>query len=333
MEFVIKGIVSRVESKDYYVLPEDGMDEIRCSIKGKFRKDFNMKKDKMFKSDIVTVGDYVEYDINEDRTGVIHTVEKRKNYLSRKSPKIKGASYRGERMEQVIAANIDNVVIVTSIKEPVFNNKVLDRFLVAVESSSLPAIIIVNKSDLDEDNDIDVIKDIYEPIGYDVYAVSAKNKIYDDDLKNSLIGKKNLFWGHSGVGKSSIVNMLFGLDLNTGEISNFTNKGTHTTVTAVMLKIDNNNLNLAHDFSSGSTYIIDTPGIREIDPYGIRKEDLGHYFVEFRDYIPYCRFNTCTHYHEPGCGVLAALEEGRIDPLRYDSYLRILETIEEDIFF
>lgn len=308
------------------------MDEIRCSIKGKFRKEFNMKKDKMYKSDIVTVGDYVEYDVNEDKSGVIHKVYERKNYLSRKSPKVKGASYRGERMEQVIAANIDNVVVVTSIKEPIFNNKVLDRFLVAAESSSLPVMIVVNKIDLDDDNEVNLIRDIYERIGYDVHAISAKKKIFDDDLKNSLVGKKNLFWGHSGVGKSSILNALFDFDFNTGIVSNFTNKGTHTTVTAVMLKIVDNN-SLAHDFNSEATYIIDTPGIREIDPYGIKKEDLGHYFVEFRDFIPNCRFNTCTHQHEPGCGVLAAVEEGEIDPLRYDSYLRILETIEEDIFF
>ncbi len=143
-----------------------------------------------------------------------------------------------------------------------------------------------------------------------------------DAIKEKLKGKKNLFFGHSGVGKSSLINMLFPqLSLKTGEISSFTDKGTHTTVTSIMIKVDEN------------TYVIDTPGIREIDPFGIRKEDLGHYFIEFINFISECKFNTCTHYHEPGCAVIKAVEDGEITIERYDSYLRMLETIEEDILF
>jgi ribosome biogenesis GTPase len=143
-----------------------------------------------------------------------------------------------------------------------------------------------------------------------------------DDLKDEIIGNKNVLWGHSGVGKSSLLNKIFpGLNLEIGEISSFTVKGTHRTVTSKMIKV-------AHD-----TYVIDTPGVREIDPFGIKKEDLSHYFIEFKPFIENCRFSTCTHYHEPECGVIAALQEGKISEERYDSYLRILETIEEDIFY
>ena len=295
---------------------------IRCSIKGKFKKEFNLKKEKLFKTNIVVVGDFVEFDLNEDKTGVIHKIEKRKNYLSRKSPKIKGASYRGERLEQVIAANIDNLFIISSVSLPEFNNKVIDRFLVTAESSDIKPFIIINKSDLDQDNSINYWVELYESIGYKV----IKTSIYEDDglieLKKLLHSKKNLFWGQSGVGKSSLLNEMYpDIDLAIGDISNYTDKGKHTTVTSIMIEIN------------PETFIIDTPGVREIDPFGIRKEDLGHYFIEFDDFAQNCKFNTCTHYHEPGCKVIEAVENGEISEERYDSYLRILETIEEDIVF
>jgi ribosome biogenesis GTPase len=141
-------------------------------------------------------------------------------------------------------------------------------------------------------------------------------------IKDLLPGKKSLFWGQSGVGKSSIINKIFpGLSLNIGKISTYTDKGKHTTVTTNMINVGEN------------TFIIDTPGIREIDPFGIRKEDLGHYFLEFTDYIYDCRFNTCTHFHEPECAVVEAVNNKKISEYRYDSYLRILDTIEEDIIF
>lgn len=151
---------------------------------------------------------------------------------------------------------------------------------------------------------------------------SKKNGEGIDELKQMLKGKKNIFWGQSGVGKSSILNVLYpGLNLNVGKISSSSDRGMHTTVTSIMIRVEED------------TYIIDTPGIREIDPYGIRKEDVGHYFLEFEPYINECRFNTCTHNHEPGCAVIKAVENDNISVERYDSYLRILETIEEDIIF
>ena len=318
----IKGIVSRIESKDYYLFPENGSGEVRCTLRGRFKKEFNLKKDKLYKTDIAVVGDYVDFDMNEDGSGVVTKIEERNNYLSRKAPKIKGAGFRGERLEQVVAANIDNMFIVSCTAGPDFNNKVVDRFIVTGESAHINVFIIINKIDLDSENIMHEWKNLYSGIGYKVFLTSAENGEGLDALKEQLQGNKNLFWGQSGVGKSSLFNRMFPeLKLKVGEISSYTDKGTHTTVTSVMINV------------SDDTYIIDTPGIREIDPFGIRKEDLGHYFLEFGEYINECRFNTCTHHHEPGCAVIDAVESGVISLERYDSYLRLLETVEQDIRF
>jgi len=293
-----------------------------CSLRGKFKKDYELKKDKLFFTDFITVGDNVEFNFNKDGTGVITKIDKRKNHLSRKLPKVRGASYRGERLEQVVAANIDNVVIVTSVHQPDFNNRVLDRLLVAAESSHLNVLIVLNKSDLDKSGISSQWEKLYKGIGYKFILTSVVNTEAILLLKNEIRNAINLFWGHSGVGKSSLLNKMFPeLKFKIGGISSFSSKGTHTTVTSVLKKVDEN------------TFIIDTPGMREIDPYGIRKSDLGHYFIEFTEYINKCKFNTCTHYHEPGCEVIKAVKDGLISEERYDSYLRILETIEEDINF
>jgi ribosome biogenesis GTPase len=272
--------------------------------------------------DIAVVGDYVDYNLNDDGTGTIYNIEKRHNYISRKAPKVKGASYRGERLEQILASNIDNFFIITSIFEPVFNNKVVDRFLVIGESAGLNCYIIINKEDLDQENLLSEWENIYTSIGYKVIRTSAKNGIGIRELEDLFNEKKNIFWGQSGVGKSSLLNAIFSeFNLKTKLISSYNEKGTHSTVTSTLFKVGNN------------TYVIDTPGVREIDPYGIKQEDLGHYFKEFIPFLKNCRFNTCTHNHEPGCAVLEAVEKEKIFPERYDSYLRLLETIEQDILF
>ncbi len=294
-------------------------EHIRCTLRGKFKKDFHLKKDKQYLTDIAVVGDYVEFSLNEDGTGVITGIDKRENYISRKAPRIKGAGFHGERLEQVIAANIDNLIVVSSIQEPAFNNKTVDRLLVAGESAKVIVYLIINKSDLDNNNEISEWKSLYEQSGYKVFVTSAITGAGTGDLKKLLSGNTSLFFGQSGVGKSSLLNAMYpGLDLKTGEISRFTEKGTHTTVTSVMIKTAEN------------TFVIDTPGIREIIPYGLTKQDLGHYFIEFLNYINDCKFNTCTHLHEPGCAIIDAVNKGNISPYRYNSYLRMLETIEED---
>lgn len=316
------GIISRIESKDVFVFDKESKTEIRCSLRGKFKKDFNLKKDKLYQTDFAVVGDFVNYELNQDHTGVINKILERRNHLSRKAPKIKGASYRGERLEQVVASNIDNFFIITSIYSPEFNNKSVDRFLVTGESSKMNNILVINKTDLDEDKLSSKWLEFYSSIGYKTILTSTYSNEGIDEIRKMLIGKTSLFWGHSGVGKSSLLNSLFSeINLHVGEISQSTNKGKHTTVTVKMLE------------PSENTFIIDTPGIREIEPYGIKKEDLGHYFIEFSDYINLCRYNTCTHSHEPNCGVINAVIDNKISEVRYESYLRMLETIEDDLHF
>jgi ribosome biogenesis GTPase len=288
----------------------------------KFKIEFNLKKDKLFKVNLVVAGDEVDFDLNKDGTGVVHTIHERKNYLSRKAPKLKGASYRGERLEQVISANIDNLFIINSVINPRFNNKSIDRIIVAGESSHLKINIIVNKIDLGIDEEMNEWIKIYSSIGYNVISCSAKSLIGLEELRKELIKKKNLFWGISGVGKSTILNSLYPeLGFKTSEVSLTTSKGRHTTVTSILKKVEED------------TFIIDTPGISEIDPYGIKKENLSHYFIDFIPYLKNCRFNTCTHNHEPECGVIDAVEKGQIYEKRFDSYLNLLNTIEEDMIF
>lgn len=221
----------------------------------------------------------------------------------------------------MIASNINNLVIVSSSSSPKFNNKLIDRLIVTGESTHVDVTIIINKIDL-EDKDYFTFVQIYKKIGYNVFETSVKKEIGINELKNHLSGKVNLFWGHSGVGKSSLLNLLYpNLNLKVNDVSSYSSKGKHTTVTVYLIKVEQD------------TIIIDTPGIREMDPYGIKKQDLGHYFKEFLEYINECKFSTCTHYHEPGCAVIKAVEDGLISQERYDSYLNILNTIEDDLYF
>lgn len=321
-EAQIEAKIARIESNTYYAVPlKEPSRIVRSTLRGKFKKDFRLKKDKLYTTDICVVGDQVEVLMNEDGTGVIHSISPRKNHLSRKAPKIKGASYRGERLEQVIAANLDALYVVMSFQRPEFNNKILDRFLVVGESAQIEVAIIMNKFDLVTEEDEDWI-DFYEDLGYSVFCTCAKTGAGVNALKESFRGKTSLMWGQSGVGKSSLLNNMFpGLLLSTNDISEWSNRGKHTTVSVQMFDIDEN------------SFIVDTPGVREIDPYGIRKEDLSHYFVEFVDYINDCKYSGCTHNHEPGCAIVEAVENGEISEFRYDSYLRMLDTTEDDMFF
>lgn len=212
--------------------------------------------------------------------------------------------------------------MIGSILDPKFNNKSIDRIIVAGESAKLNVIIVINKSDLSQDEEIDAWSELYSEIGYKTVKCSTMTSEGLEEIRDLMKGKKNILWGHSGVGKSSILNALYpSLNLKTGEISNFNQKGKHTTVTSLLVEAEE------------GTYVIDTPGIREIDPYGLTKESLGHYFIEFQPFLENCRFNTCTHYHEPGCAVVKAAEEEKIPIERYESYLSILETVEEDMVY
>lgn len=295
---------------------------IRSALRGKFKKELNLKKNKLYLLDPVAVGDEVEFDLNFDSTGVITSIRKRRNYLSRKAPKLRGASYRGERLEQIIVSNIDCLFVVASIENPKFNNRLIDRILVSAESGKIETKLVINKSDLDNDNLVEKWEKLYSALGYEVFVTSAEKNLGLNVLKEQFGGKTSCLWGQSGVGKSSLLNKLFPhLNLKVGDISLYSKKGRHTTVTVQMLQVEK------------ETFLVDTPGIREIEPYGIKKEDLGHYFVEFTEYLQECKFNSCTHNHEPGCKVVKAVEKGEISKERYISYLNLLNTVESDINF
>ncbi len=291
-------------------------------MRGRFKKELLHKKNKLSTYDIAVLGDWVEFEIISGSVGVINSIEKRRNYLSRKAKRLRGSLKRGERIEQIIAANLDTLYVISSIGFPKFNNRFIDRIIVAAESANIDLQIVINKSDLDERNLAAEWELFYSDLGYKVFITSTMSNKGIDNLKNSLKGKINLFWGQSGVGKSSLFNAMYPeLNFAVGEVSEASNKGRHTTVTGIMKMVEKD------------TYIIDTPGIREIDPYGIKKEDLGHYFVEFAEFIHSCKFNTCIHEHEPGCAVVKAVEEGKISLERYESYLNLLNTIEDDMFY
>jgi len=319
----MKGIVTRVESKDYYVLYHDGQGdkEIRCYLRGKLKLEAEWKREKLLYTDLVVVGDYVEFELKEDGTGVIEKIPERKNYLSRKAPFIKGVSEKGKRFEQIIAANIDYTFCVVSIDKPKFNNRALDRMLVTAESCETTPIIVINKYDLVKKKKRDFWNELYTTLGYKVIRSSTVTGQGIDEIKELIKGKTSVFIGHSGVGKSSILNQLDPrINQKVGEVSEVWNKGRHTTVTARLFKLDEN------------TFVIDTPGVREIEPYGLTREDITHYFREIAIVARDCKFNSCTHTHEPECAVKEAVEDEIIPYERYESYLRLIETLDEEKF-
>ncbi len=315
----MKGIVSRIESKNIYVLYEEK--EIICYLRGRLKLEAEWKKDKLLYTDLIVVGDYVDFELNEDGTGVIEKIPERRNYLSRKAPYIKGVSEKGKRFEQLIAANVDYTFCVVSVDKPKFNNRVLDRMLVTAESCETTPIIVINKYDLMKKRKKDYWYDLYTALGYKVIKSSVVTMKGIDEIKQLIQGKTSVFIGHSGVGKSSILNQLDSrINQKVDEISEAWGKGKHTTVTAQLFKLNDN------------TFVIDTPGVREIEPYGLTREDITHYFREIAIVAKNCRFNTCTHTHEPDCAVKTAVEEEIIPFERYDSYLRLVETLDEDKF-
>ncbi len=206
-----------------------------------------------------------------------------------------------------------------SPKTPQFNNRTLDRYIVTAKACNIPETIVINKIDL-ADEDFKYWINLYQKTGHNIITVSATENINIDKLKSLIDKKVSVFWGPSGVGKSSLINTIYPqANLRVGDISDYTTKGRHTTVTAQLIEIEKD------------TYLIDTPGIREIEPFGVSKIDLGHYFNDIAKYIPDCKFNTCTHEHEPDCAVREAFYKGKISEERYLSYLNMLDSIEEDI--
>ncbi len=297
----MQGLVTKSTGSWYQV--KAGEQTIDCRIKGKFRTKG------ITTTNPLAVGDVVDFEMEpEQETGVITNLQQRKNYIIRKSINL-------SKQAQIIAANLDMALLVVTLASPRTSLGFIDRFLVTAEAYGITACLIFNKLDLFSDEGLEILAEyqaVYENIGYKCYSVSALEGTHIDTVQELLKDKVTLFSGHSGVGKSSLINRLLpDLDLRTHMISDWSDKGMHTTTFAEMFELPQGG------------YIIDTPGIRELGVIDIEKQELGHFFPEMRELMNQCRFNNCRHINEPGCAVLAAIEEGDIALSRYDSYLSI----------
>ena len=294
----------------WYVVKDKNGDTFNARIKGKF------KIGNITSTNPIAVGDHVVTEVENEleKSVVINTIHDRKNYITRQSP-------HNKHQHHIIASNLDQSLLIATIKSPKTSLGFIDRFLITSEAYQIPTIIVFNKADLydEEDNTrFEEVRSIYERIGYKVMSMSIESKTGLEEVKDLLIGKVTLLSGHSGVGKSSFINVLFPeLFLKTQDVSDWSGKGLHTTTFAEMFDIP----------PDGK--IIDTPGLREFALMDIPKNDLAHYFPEMRQLINDCKFNNCMHTNEPGCAVKESVDEGGISVDRYYSYINILESIPD----
>ena len=268
----------------------------------------------------MAVGDRVSISGGNEETNYITAIEPRRNYIIRKATNL-------SKQGHILAANLDQVCLVVTLFHPVTSTTFIDRFLATAEAYRVPAILVINKIDLLEGDEeameyLDAVAYLYESIGYPVVRLSARTGEGIDSLRALLKGKTTLFSGNSGVGKSTLINDLIpGLNLATAEISDTHDTGMHTTTFSEMFEIPG--------LEAGS-YIIDTPGVKGFGTLEFDKHEVSHFFPEIFKIGAECRYGDCTHTHEPGCAVRAALEDHRIAESRYASYLSILEDSEED---
>ncbi len=311
MNETLSGVVTRVTGATYIVETGDGL-KVRCrTVPSTISENEG--------SNLVAVGDRVEFRLKASETkmaeGVIVCVEERKSVLERRREVRRN---RSKEKEQVIAANINQIVLITSFDDPPFNSRLVDRYLVFAESEHLPLLIVVNKIDLDEEGMVEEDLEVYRNLDCNICLVSAEDGRGIEELRELLRDRLSAFSGHSGVGKSTLINLLVGREeLRTAETSGKTGKGVHTTTSSAMFQLP------------GGGYVIDTPGIREFNLAGITRENLRFYYTEFLRFMPECAFSSCTHTVEPGCAVIAAVESGRIDAERYESYLALLDSLDE----
>lgn len=300
---MLKGLVTKTTGSWHTVKTNSG-EIVSCTIKGRFR----IKGIRL--TNPVAVGDIVELKMEEGQEkGVIFKIHPRKNYIIRKSINL-------AREAHILAANVDQALLMVTLKEPTTFSMFIDRFLVSAEAYKIPAILIFNKTDIYLAEDLKILDDwkrIYEAAGYPCYAISVKKSNGIEDIRRILSGKISVISGNSGVGKSSLINTLIpGAVLKTAEVSSAHLSGKHTTTYPEMLSLDEGG------------YIIDTPGIRGFGMIDIGKEELYHFFPEIFKMSHACKYHNCTHSHEPDCAVAVAVEEGKISFMRYNNYLAIL---------
>lgn len=275
-----------------------------------------LKIDDITSTNPVAVGDYVEIEPEHDAddTAMIDKIHDRHNYINRQSPRFK-------HQHHIVAANLDQSLLVATLKEPKTSQGFIDRFLVASEAYHVPAIIAFNKADLYKKKELEKFeqwKQMYEMVGYKVILISVVNNSGIEEINHLLKDKTTLISGHSGVGKSSLLNIIFpDIKLKTQDISGWSGKGQHTTTFAEM-----------YDLPFGGK-IIDTPGMREFGLVDISRQELSHYFPEMRERLNDCQFNNCLHVNEPGCAIKEAVINKEIHEDRYASYVHILDSIEE----
>jgi ribosome biogenesis GTPase len=307
----MKAIVYKSTGSWYIVKAADDLSKVyNARLKGAF------KIDGISSTNPIAVGDEVEIEreYDADNTAMITAINKRKNYVNRQSPK-------SQHHYHIIASNLDQSLLIATLKEPRTSEGFIDRFLVGCESFHVPAAIIFNKTDLYKQKEVDKLEELtmlYGKTGYKVMAMSLEKNEGVSEVIALLKDKVTLVSGHSGVGKSSFINHVFPerKELRTQEVSGWSGKGMHTTTFAEMMDIP------------GGGKIIDTPGIREFGIVDVNKEELSHYFPEMRRVLNDCQFNNCIHINEPGCAVKEAVNSGEISVNRYASYLTILDSIK-----
>ncbi len=304
----MRGLVIK-NTGSWYTVKTDGGQLIESKIKGNFR----LKG--IRSTNPVAVGDHVELITNQEGTAFISSIEDRRNYIIRKSPNLSKQSH-------ILAANVDQALLVVTVNYPQTSTTFIDRFLASAEAYRVPVVLVFNKRDILSGEELryeEMMRQLYETVGYQCIEISAATGEGTEQLLPVIKGKISLLSGNSGVGKSTLINQLVpDADQRTAEISNAHNTGMHTTTFSEMIELP------------GGGYIIDTPGIKGFGTFDIEKEELTGYFKDIFHFSKDCRFSNCTHTHEPGCAVIKAVEDHYIAASRYQSYLSMLEDKDEN---
>jgi len=275
---------------------------LKCEVRQKVR-------DEIADVTPVAVGDDVLFARSHEDAGVIEQVLKRSSAFFR--PEV-----RQQSSKQVIAANLDKLAIVSSIKKPALKTGIIDRFLISAQIGNLKPIVIINKTDFPKSDEADVVFNAYKSLEYEIFFTSCVTGEGLDELAGALIKHRTLFVGHSGVGKTTIINKLIpDLDLKTSEVSEATHRGTHTTASIELFELP------------AGGFLADSPGLKVMGLWEVSKEELPHYYPDFENLVGKCRFRTCSHTHEPECAVKGAVEKGEIVQFRYDNYVAIAATL------